>query len=232
LGVCALNLDSTRTVFVKIGSEYRIPAILDSGANQVSLIPRHMVSRLLTLETHHIQLEELDQPMLIKLGDNQSTVEVFEAFTIDITIFTSKGQRLIRNRRLLIWDIQSDEVILGSDILQSLGIDPYSALHQLTSTDVDINNHQKAAGDFLDTSELDIIRCSIDQAVAKASHAGLDEEWEKRLRNLLHKYTNTFRVKMGADSPACVSPFMTKLKPGDKPYKCKPNDIVKTRVNS
>src|SRR4051812_24345933 len=101
-------------------------------------------------------------------------------------MYTSKGQRLIKNRRLLIWDIPSDEVILGSDILQYLGIDPYSALDQLTSKGIDNSNSQETTGDFLSTSDLDIIQCSIDQAVTKASHAGLDMEWVEQLRNLLH----------------------------------------------
>ena len=107
----------------------------------------------------------LDQPLLIKLGDNQSTVRVFEALIIDITICTSKGQRLVKNQRLLIWDIPGDEVILGSDVLQALGIDPYSALDQLTSNGVGNYNSKGIAGGFLSTSELDTIRCSIDQDV-------------------------------------------------------------------
>ena len=220
--VCALNLDSNRTVLVQIGSEYRVPAILDSGANQVSLIPRQMVSRILGLESHRVKLEKLDQPILIKLGDNQSTVEVCETLTLDITIYTPNGQKPIKNRRFLIWDIPSDEVILGSDILQSLGIDPYIALNQLTSKAVQSNNPQVTGSQFLSSSEMDIIKSSVDKAIARASQAGLDDIWEKRLRNLLYKYINTFRVKMGADSPASVRPFITKLKPDAKPYKCKP----------
>ena len=70
--------------------------------------------------------------------------------------------------------------------------------------------------------EMKTIRERIYQTVHKAKNAGLPDVWVDRLHGLLHKFSNTFRLKMGADSPARVSPFITKLKPGANPFKCKP----------
>jgi len=41
-----VRLDSERTVLVQIGHDCTVPAILDSGANQVSLIPKKIADRI------------------------------------------------------------------------------------------------------------------------------------------------------------------------------------------
>jgi hypothetical protein len=212
--VCVMNLESERTVLVQFDQDIIVPAILDSGANQVSLIPNHLAQKM--LDANHNRLEKLHTPVLIKLGDSQSTIEVSEALTVDIKILTENGQIPIQCHRFLVWDVPSEEIILGSDILQLLGIDPYLALDNLTSK-------PRCDPKFtLSRTEEERVGYSIENAISHSIKAGLGTEWVDKLRNLLYKYINTFRVKMGADSPAKVTPFVTKLKPNAKPYKCKP----------
>lgn len=95
VGVCALSLDSGRSIFVQIGSESSIPAILDSGAHHVSLIPRNRINKLIKLGMKHVVLERLDSPFKITLGDNHTIVEVREAVTLDITILCTVREVLI-----------------------------------------------------------------------------------------------------------------------------------------
>ena len=45
----------------------------------------------------------------------------------------------MKSCKFLVWDIPGEEMILGSDILESIGIDPYQALEDLTAS-----NFQKA----------------------------------------------------------------------------------------
>ena len=79
------------------------------------------------------------------------------------------------------------------------------------------------------------IRGKINQAVAKAKDAGIRESWVDRLLELLYRFSNTFKLKMGVDSQANVTPFVTKLKPEAKPYKSKPrrytvrNKVISSR---
>ena len=218
VGVCALNLDSERSILVQIGEESRIPAILDSGAHHVSLIPRSRINRLVNLGMEQAVLERLRSPVEIKLGDNQSTVKVWETVTLDIIILTRTGQFPVKDCRFLVWDVPGDELILGSDVLESLGIDPYRALDALAESATSVVGTTKA----LNGIELDAVRNSIDRAVVRAQEAGLHSTWPYRLKNLLNKYIDTFRVKMCEDSPASVTPFVTRLKPEARPYKCKP----------
>ena len=216
IAVYALNLDSDQSVFIQLGSEIRVPAILDSGANQVSLIPRHFIDRLIRAQSKDLKLEKLDVPVLVKLGDNQSTIEVQEVVTLDITLITRTGQLLVKDRRFLVWNIPGDEVIIGSDILRSLCIYPYNALDALTGS------QQQQPKYCLTDLELNDIKASIAQAFDRIRSAGLDSIWVQKLQSLLLKYADVFRNKMGADLPAKVTPFVTRLKSDAKPYKCKP----------
>ena len=54
--------------------------------------------------------------------------------TLDLEILCQAGQLPVRNRRFLVWDVPGDEAIIGSDILQALGIDPYHAVNDLVSS--------------------------------------------------------------------------------------------------
>ena len=72
--VYALSLSTERTIFIQIGPELRVPAVLNSGANQVSLIPRQVLDRLVKAGWDRMRLDKLAHPILIKLGDNTSTI--------------------------------------------------------------------------------------------------------------------------------------------------------------
>ena len=124
-----MSLSAERTIFIQIGPELRIPAVLECGANQVSLIPRPVLDRLVKAGWDRMRLEKLAHPILIKLGDNTSTVEVWETVTLDLEILRQAGQLPVRNRRFLVWNVPGDEAIVDSDILQALGINPYHAVN-------------------------------------------------------------------------------------------------------
>jgi len=172
--VCALNLNTDRTILVQIGSGMTVPAILDSGANQVSLIPKRVLNEVIKPELDDLKLVELDQPILIKLGDNKSTVEVFETVTLDIKILTQAGRVLVTDRRFLVWDVPGDEIILGSDILQSLGIDPYNAINDLACVRKKQAGLKNSMEPVLSNSEIEVIQSSIDRAIERANHSGLN----------------------------------------------------------
>jgi hypothetical protein len=63
-----------------------------------------------------------------------------ESVTVDIRLKTKAGELIIRKRRCLIWDVPSDEIILGGDLLKQLGIDPKKALDTLIIENMTIDN--------------------------------------------------------------------------------------------
>ena len=137
-----------------------------------------MLDKLNNAGNHSRELEKLDQPILIQLGDGTSRVEVWETVTLDFEIVCLTGQLAIRNRRFLIWNVSGNEVILGSDILQILGIDSYKAINALVSS-----QQKESTTGGVNDSEMKDIRKKINQAVEKAKNAGLPDIWVDRLLN-------------------------------------------------
>ena len=73
----------------------------------------------------------MDPPVRLRLGDNETEVNATEAITAVIRLRTKVGELITRKHRCLIWEVPSDEIILGGDFLKQLGIDPESALETL-----------------------------------------------------------------------------------------------------
>ena len=54
-----------------------------------------------------------------------------------------------------------------------------------------------------------------------AAENGLPQEWLRRLERLVKKYWNIWRSDLGPDPPAKVTPFVTRLLPNARPFRCK-----------
>src|SRR5689334_18444145 len=72
--------------------------------------------------------EKLQEPIGLRLGDNKT--EATQCVRLDIGLRTKAGEIATRQRRCLIWDVPSDEIILGGDLTE-LGIEPKTALDAL-----------------------------------------------------------------------------------------------------
>ena len=120
---------SKERILAKINEGNYVPAILDSGTSEVCLIPKSVAED--AMRNSDIKIEVLDPPVKLRLGDNETEIEATEAITVVIRLKTKVGELITRKRRCLIWDVPSDEIILGGDFLKQLGIDPESALETL-----------------------------------------------------------------------------------------------------
>ncbi|KAL2622015.1 hypothetical protein R1flu_002220 [Riccia fluitans] len=105
----------------KINEGSFVPAVLDSGAMEVCLIPKRIAKDAIRSGT---EIEPLDPPVRLRLGDNETEIVATEAITAVIRLKKKVGELITRKHRCLIWEVPSDEIILGGDFLKQLGIDP------------------------------------------------------------------------------------------------------------
>ncbi|KAL2622044.1 hypothetical protein R1flu_002249 [Riccia fluitans] len=122
--VCRLSrseVSSMRRIMAKINEGSFVLAVLDSGAMEVCPIPKRIAKDAIRSGT---EIEPLDPPVRLRLGDNETEVVATEAITAVIRLKTKVGELITRKHRCLIWEVPSDEIILGGDFLKQLGIDP------------------------------------------------------------------------------------------------------------
>jgi hypothetical protein len=226
----------------KINQGRYLPAVLDSGAMEVCLIPKKIAYD--AIRNNKTGIEILDPPVMLRLGDNETEVIATEAITAVIRLKTKVGELITREHRCLIWDVPSDEIILGSDFLKRLGIDPESALDTLiieqqketVTGDTEENRTEgssvvrnaEAAPFEIPIDEVEIgdvipeeIESSLEQLVRNVAEKGLPKQWQCKLRNLIKKYSSVWRKSLGPDLPAKVEPFKTRLRPDARPFRCK-----------
>jgi len=226
LFVCIGN-DSSE-VLVKINESLYFPAILDSGARGVSLIPRSIAIRAMNNDPS-ITLQRLHEPVRLRLGDNQSEIWSTDYVCVNLRLRTKAGGLMTRRRKCLIWDVPSDEIILGSDLLEELGVEPKNALDALIlkkksvsqkNDDTD-ERHTEESVDFVQILSNQNIHDGIKNMLKTAAENGLPQEWLQRLERLVKKYWNIWRSDLGPDPPAKVTPFVTRLLPNARPFRCK-----------
>ena len=134
---------------------------------------------------------------------------------VNLRLRTKAGDPMTRRRKCLIWDVPSDEIILGSDLLEELGVEPKNALDALIlkkksvsqkNDDTD-ERHTEESVDFVPILNNQNIHDGIKNILKTAAENGLPQEWLRRLESLVKKYWNIWRSDLGPDPPARVTPF-------------------------
>ena len=236
--VCRIGCsrDEKKHIDVKISEGLYVPGILDSGSTDMSLIPLR-IAQMAMRNDPSIVAERLREPIRLRLGDNQTEVEATECVRLDIGLRTKAGEIVTRQRKCLIWDVPSDEIILGCGLLAELGIEPKTALDALIVSKRQKTNdsqveHEEPPPDerenpeddddiTFEQSSSDEIEEGVNNLIKTAQLNGLPYQWVKRLSRLVRKYKDVWRTSLGPDPPAKVTPFVTRLFPNAKPYKCK-----------
>jgi hypothetical protein len=228
--VCQIGVEEYgNEVLVKINQSMYFPAILDSGAIGVSLIPRSIAQKAV-LNDPSITLQRLPEPVRLRLGDKETELMATDFVCVNLRLRTKAGELITRNRQCLIWDVPSDEIILGSDLLEELGVEPKTALDALilrtkevcrVLEDEENGNHEEDSQDLILVMDTKDIEEGINAMLLTARKNGLPEEWSRKLSRLVRKYADVWRSNLGPDPPAKVTPFVTRLLPNARPYRCK-----------
>ncbi|XXQ36816.1 Integrase catalytic domain-containing protein [Plasmodiophora brassicae] len=188
-----------------------------------------------------LTMENLQKPETFCLVDRETKHTAYHVMILDLGLTTTAGELITRRRRCLVWDIPEKEIILGERLLDDLGIHPKKAL------DVLIKSTPKKGNDVMDevhnmanempplwegeeeetedvrigTDSTDSLEREMDGMVERALRNGLPQAMGKSLRKLVRRYRDVWRMSIGPDGPARVTPFVTELKPDAEPYRCR-----------
>ena len=208
-------------------------AILDNGSDE-TLIPRSVIVKLLDAGAN-VELEELDQPIVLTLADKVTKVPVREKVCLDLTLTTSCGEVDTQSVICCVWDVPGEEIILGRQLLRSLGIDPQEALEKLVQSKcsgedavltqtyldkiVEDDDYFAELPDVGEDSKEDVSR-AMQELFQRAVDNGLPKQFHGRVKQLIRLRRRLWRIRLANDPPADVEPFRTELKPEAKPVRC------------
>ena len=199
-----------------------IKGILDSGA-EATIVPMRIAQRILEID-NNVVMSRLDSEVEVELPNGSSDRITYEII-LDLVLRSKAGKLMVPSRRCLVWDINSDAILLGDDLLKAIGIDPKSALNSMIA-------HTSAAGkSMLETDEdcSPVIGISSDDEIDKALRKmvndaisdGMSGHMKDPVLKLVMKHKDVRRRSLGPDPPAKVTPLVTKLKAGAEPVRCK-----------
>ena len=125
-------------------------------------------------------------------------------------VLTKSGEIVSRQRMFLIWDVPSDEIILGGELLTELGIEPKTALDALIVSKRQKTGNKLQGGhtcqsdmidDQDDDEEVRIAKTSSDDIeeglkflIKSAQDNGLPNEWVTKWSKLVQKYRDVWRT--------------------------------------
>ncbi|KAE9315425.1 hypothetical protein PF008_g19251 [Phytophthora fragariae] len=105
-------------------------------------------------------------------------------------------------------DGDADEVLIGDETLESLGINVDQLLEQLADkADPEEDEDNIEEEDLVGTTSEDEILERLDLMLADAIKEGFPQEFVQELREAVKTKTGIWRTKLGADPPAKLEPL-------------------------
>ena len=214
------------SIDVKMANEHLVfKGILDSGA-EATIVPMKFAQRILEVDSE-VVMSKLDPPITVELPNGSKDTISYEMY-LDLVLQSKAGKLLVPSRRCLVWDTDSEVILLGVDLLNAIGIDPKSALESIiASTSVEGINEcgykgaEEICTPMIGMNSKDEIDQALCRMVREAIDNGMSAHLEESVLKLVMKYKNVWRRPLGPDPPAKVTPLVTKLKAGAEPVRCK-----------
>jgi hypothetical protein len=189
--------------------------IEDSGST-TTLIP-HAFAKKAELKIHLYPCPSFGNSSVLK-----NKVRLIGKSTSTLSLMTLAGQVVIRNVPVEITDDDMEEILLGNDLLKTLGINVTSMVDDRSGKFYDMGfdpndpelepNLPAAPMEFGENNEEEV-RKALHKLVDEALKKGLPEEFESKWRELLQDFADVWRIKMGNDPPAKVPPMKVHWNP-------------------
>ena len=215
---------------------YESIALIDDGAD-LSILGSNHLSRFLVPDS-----EKLSSDIKITLADGETTSNVLFGFYSDIVLHTAAGPLMARKQCFNFVEYNLPHVILGRPLLKNIGIDVENQLCQLACVETKSQQFTTPHSKHSNVTEVhsdeihipDIITNNIEIAISEAlskllsecADNGASAEFVARFRSLLFEYSDIFRVSLGLDPPALVTPLKLEVVPDAVPVMTKPRRLV------
>ena len=185
-------LNESKFVKVILANGKLICKGVDSGAD-ATIISGRIVDQLKPL-CQTISQIPLNEHIILEVP-NGDTVNIDKAIEINITLETKLGQLIVPHQKCLIWNTLNDDIILGNDILSSLGITPKNALDSLIAENAN-NDASQPLDDYaswdkeqsypdVGNDDQDEIMNALKEKVKEAISNGMSFQYSKKLLELL-----------------------------------------------
>uniref|UniRef100_H3H7X8 RNA-directed DNA polymerase n=1 Tax=Phytophthora ramorum TaxID=164328 RepID=H3H7X8_PHYRM len=211
-------LATARPNMVRVNGMVDIPYVPYSGADR-AMISRSVVASLAEFSPD-LKLSKLEAPVAVYLAGGRR-IECLEKATVALELVTAAGPVHMRDVVCLVLDSDMEELLLGNDVMKSLGIDVERMIEQLTGASLLEEKDEFPVGDELipaNSGEDGVLDQLVDEALAN----GMPGEHVDRLRSLVHEHGDVFRERLGDDPPALVEPLKVTLTDDAVSFCCKP----------
>ncbi|ETP51551.1 hypothetical protein F442_03335, partial [Phytophthora nicotianae P10297] len=159
-----------------------------------------------------VKLEKLKEKVVVRTAGGH-IIQAHDSVDVKLRINTAAGPVcLTKPVRCLVIDEDEEELILGKDILTTLGIDVDRQLEQLVESDITGDEDPVNCDDDLEFGvECDgEVKVAVDELVDKAIDNGFPRERRDELLKIALMF-DIWRLKLGGDPPAKVPPLLIKL---------------------
>ncbi|TMW59220.1 hypothetical protein Poli38472_007365 [Pythium oligandrum] len=167
-----------------------------------------------------LRVKELMQPIKCELVGGKE-LYVKRIVYLRLSLSTAAGPVNINDPvECLVVDGDSDEFLLGRDVLAMLGIDVERQLELLALRDDGADQDDTKEDPGIALKHDQEIKDAVERTIKEAVKEGFPVDKVERLRTIMYMY-DVWRVALGDDPPARVPPLSLKMKTGVQPYKCK-----------
>lgn len=161
-------------------------------------------------------------------GADGKLIVVKEAANLRISLRTATGKvRLVQPVECLNIPGDSTEFLMRRDILRVLGIDVDRQVERFVENEMNDANEHEHEHEHDDEPSVgnasgmeSELRTATEELISKAVDKGFPQDHVPSLRRIVNRF-DIWRLRLGDDPPARVSPMRIRLKTDATPYRCK-----------
>lgn len=177
----------------------------EDSASTTTLVPMSFCRKA------DIKFHEYPYPSSAQLAVTGQECSLVGSADVDLHLQTVAGEVIIRKVPCEITSAEMEEILLGNDLLNALGVDVANLIISKAGQSFDMGTDEpQTAAPLLDFGENDeaAVRKALEGLVDDALENGLPEEEESRWRKLLQDFADVWRLKMGNDPRARKTPLI------------------------
>jgi hypothetical protein len=186
--------------------------LLDDGSDR-SLVSRSWLENFQMKYNRKLNIFELDKTIHIATVDPTKTIRTNSYIEMSITFKIYQDLNL-KSRTFFVVEEDIGLPIIGHHEMAEIGIDPKSTIQRLSFTPKDYFVEEEELKESEEDSGSQSLEFAMQQMLMRAKKADMPEIWWKRLCVLVRQYSDIFRVELGNDPAANMTPMEVSFKEG------------------